>query len=190
MCQHVFEQACAGVVPVALVVLVGVQHPRPIRVEVAHTLCLELRDIQITQHRQNPAHAELVAALLTLDVGREGILLAPHLTDVCLDQHVALHQQESVGQQVEELVDGHHVAVRAPAVDSCMSLGLVGECCQSALEVYHLSFGVVYHFHALHLAGERVRLDSSFWHPLAGRPCHLAAIVEHHHGPVYAVLPD
>ena len=76
------------------------------------------------------------------------------------------------------------------AVDSGMSLGLVWECRQRALEVYHLAFGVVDDLHALHPSGEWVRLQCPFGHPLAGRPCHLAAVVEHHHRPLAAVLPD
>src|SRR5574344_1932753 len=112
-----------------------------------HALGLELRDIEVTQHRKYATTAELVASLMLLNIGSERILLTPHYRDVLTHEHIALYEQETIGQELKELLHRHHVAVRAPAVDLCMWLMLVGEGCKRGIKVYHLTMGVVYYLH-------------------------------------------
>ena len=91
-----------------------------------HALCLELRDVQIAQHRQDAPMPNLLPAA-ALHVGREGRIPRATCCGCRLDQHVALHSRNPSGSRSKSLSTGHHVAVRAPAVDSTMSLRLFGK---------------------------------------------------------------
>ena len=79
-------------------------------------------------------------------------VVTEHRINIALQQYVRVHQQESVGQQVPQLLHRQHVLVRAVAVDlAVLRLRVFG---QLFVEVDHLALGVVDHRHALHLLGE------------------------------------
>ena len=169
----IFIERSAGVVPVQPVIVVfGVDHPRPLRVEVSETASLAQRNIDVTEHRHQPPYVEAVAWLGVLDMSHGHLAVLEHEVHILLQQYVGVHEQESVWQQLHEFLDAHHVAVGCPPVGGGGALVVAS---QLHVEVDVLAFRVVEYRHTLHLDLE--------WA--------LGAVVEDCHMVVHAsMLPD
>ena len=149
---NILEERGTRVVPVPAVVdVIGVHHPGAFGIEIADPALLAHRHVDVAEHRHQSVDACTVARLLcALDVAHHALVLLEHEGDVLLDQHVGVHQQETFGQQVEQLLHTHHVLVGGPVVHAAV-LEAAAVPGQLALDVEHLSFGVVDDGHACHL---------------------------------------
>ena len=157
---HFIEERCTCVIPVIRVV--GVfrhQSTIALGVKILDTPLTTHLDVDITEERHEPIDAEAVVVCPILNMSHAEAVFLEHEVNRVLQQNVGVHQQESVGQDVPQLLYGHHVLVAAVVVGvGAYGLTFVRELRQFLFEVNHLALGVVDNSHARHLLGEWSRV--------------------------------
>ena len=121
-----------------------------------------------------------------MDESHAAHVRAEHEVNRTLQQHVRLHQQEAVRHQVEQCLDGNHVAHTAPVVVGAVPRHVVRVFLQFRVDVHKLSTGVVDDAHAFHLLGEWACLHFHAFYAITFGVVNILRVVDHCH---FIVLP-